>query len=63
MSAALLVVSGIPPAQPGAGVVVDLRVDRAADPLGELARLLDAADAMLGPLPAGTSIDELLAGA
>jgi hypothetical protein len=48
MSAALLVVSGTPPAQPGAGVVVDLRVDRAADPIGELAGLLDAADAFGG---------------
>jgi uncharacterized Ntn-hydrolase superfamily protein len=45
MSAALLVVEGNPPPQPGAGTVVDLRVDRSQDPLGELARLLDAADA------------------
>jgi uncharacterized Ntn-hydrolase superfamily protein len=44
MSAALVVVTG-EPAEPGAGVVVDLRVDRSADPLGELAGLLDAADA------------------
>src|SRR5262245_20835003 len=42
MSAALLVVEGSPPQQPGAGKVVDLRVDRSEDPLGELARLLDA---------------------
>jgi uncharacterized Ntn-hydrolase superfamily protein len=45
MSAALLVVEGNPPEQPGSGIVVDLRVDRSPDPLGELARLLDAADA------------------
>jgi uncharacterized Ntn-hydrolase superfamily protein len=48
LAAALLVVTGTPAAQPGAGVVVDVRVDRAADPLGELARLLDAADAFGG---------------
>ncbi|MGH9230689.1 MAG: DUF1028 domain-containing protein, partial [Acidimicrobiales bacterium] len=45
MSAALLVVEGNRPQQPGGGTVVDLRVDRSQDPLGELARLLDAADA------------------
>jgi uncharacterized Ntn-hydrolase superfamily protein len=45
MSAALLVVEGNPPPQPGGGTVVDLRVDRSQDPLGELERLLDAADA------------------
>lgn len=45
MSAALLVVEGSAPQQPGGGSVVDLRVDRSEDPLGELARLLDAADA------------------
>ena len=45
MSAALLVVEGSPPDRPGGGTVVDLRVDRSEDPLGELARLLDAADA------------------
>jgi hypothetical protein len=41
MSAALVVVG----AAPGDRQLVDLRVDRSADPLGELARLLDAADA------------------
>jgi hypothetical protein len=41
MSAALLVVGGAP----GDDRLVDLRVDRSTDPLGELARLLDAADA------------------
>jgi uncharacterized Ntn-hydrolase superfamily protein len=45
MSAALLVVDGSGPEQPGSGTVVDLRVDRTEAPLGELARLLDAADA------------------
>ncbi len=45
MSAALLVVEGSPPQQPGSGAVVDLRVDRSEDPLGDLALLLDAADA------------------
>jgi uncharacterized Ntn-hydrolase superfamily protein len=45
MSAALLVVQGDAPQQPGGGTVVDLRVDRSPDPLGELARLLDAAEA------------------
>jgi uncharacterized Ntn-hydrolase superfamily protein len=45
MSAALLVVAGQVPDDPGGGVVVDLRVDRSEDPLGDLARLLDAADA------------------
>jgi hypothetical protein len=45
MSAALLVVEGTPPQQPGGGTVVDLRVDRSEDPLGDLGRLLDAADA------------------
>jgi uncharacterized Ntn-hydrolase superfamily protein len=45
MSAALLVVEGHPPELPGAGIVVDLRVDRSPDPLGELAALLDVADA------------------
>lgn len=48
MSAALLVVEGQVPPQPGGGGVVDLRVDRSQDPLGELARLLDAADAFSG---------------
>ncbi|HLK73231.1 MAG TPA: hypothetical protein VKU77_06240 [Streptosporangiaceae bacterium] len=37
-----------PQEQAGAGTVVDLRVDRSDDPLGELARLLDAADAFAG---------------
>ncbi len=45
MSAALLVVAGETPLQPGAGTLVDLRVDRSDDPLGDLSKLLDAADA------------------
>jgi len=48
MSAALLVVEGRPQDQAGDGTVVDLRVDRSDDPLGELARLLDVADAFAG---------------
>jgi uncharacterized Ntn-hydrolase superfamily protein len=39
-SAALLVVSGTRDEEPWEGVLVDLRVDDAADPVGELARLL-----------------------
>jgi len=45
MSAAVLVVDGQVAEDPGGGLVVDLRVDRSEDPLGDLARLLDAADA------------------
>lgn len=59
MSAALLVVEGHPPEQPGSGTVVDLRVDRSHDPLGELAKLLDAADAFSG---FDRAADQLLGG-
>jgi hypothetical protein len=45
MSAALLVVDGVVSPQPAGGTIVDIRVDRSDDPLGDLARLLDAADA------------------
>jgi uncharacterized Ntn-hydrolase superfamily protein len=45
MSAALVVVDGRLPAVPGTGTLVDVRVDRSGDPLGDLARLLDAHDA------------------
>lgn len=45
MSAALLVVGGTVPAEPTVGTVVDLRVDRSDDPIGELNHLLDIADA------------------
>ncbi len=48
MSAALLVVEGAPPSQPGGGTVVDLRVNRSGDPVGDLSRLLDAADVFVG---------------
>ncbi len=48
MSAALLVVSGAVPDSPADGVVVDLRVDRSDDPLGELGRLVTAAEAFAG---------------
>ena len=45
MSAALVVVDGRVPLVPGTGTLVDVRVDRSDDPLGDLARLLDAHDA------------------
>jgi uncharacterized Ntn-hydrolase superfamily protein len=48
MSAALLVVAGEAPAQPGAGKLVDLRVDRSEDPLGDLSTLLIASEAFAG---------------
>jgi uncharacterized Ntn-hydrolase superfamily protein len=59
MAAALIVVEGVPPAQPGAGTIVDLRVDRSSDPLGDLARLLDAADAFTG---FNRAVDQLMGG-
>ena len=59
MSAALLVVEGTPPETPGGGHVADLRVDRSEDPLAELARLLDAADAYAG---FGAAVEQLMAG-
>lgn len=59
MSAALIVVDGSVPAQPGAGTIVDLRVDRSTDPLGDLSRLLDAADAFAG---FGRGVDQLFGG-
>ncbi|MHA6803235.1 tetratricopeptide repeat protein [Salinifilum ghardaiensis] len=43
--AALLVVDATPQDTPGAGRVVDLRVDRSDDPLGELRRLLEVSEA------------------
>jgi len=48
MSAALLVVEALPPAMPGGGTVIDLRVDRSEDPLGDLAKLLVAGEAFAG---------------
>jgi uncharacterized Ntn-hydrolase superfamily protein len=59
MSASLIVVEGLTPAQPGAGTIVDLRVDRSSDPLGDLARLLDAADAFTG---FNRAVDQLMGG-
>ena len=44
MSAALLVVDGSPSERPGGGTLVDLRVDRSEDPIGELSSLVVAAD-------------------
>jgi uncharacterized Ntn-hydrolase superfamily protein len=48
MSAALLVVEGTAAATAGAGTLVDIRVDRADDPLGVLTKLLTAAEAYAG---------------
>ena len=59
MSAALLVVEGTPAPTPAAGTVVDVRIDRSTDPLGDLARLLDAADAFAG---FSTGFEQLMAG-
>jgi uncharacterized Ntn-hydrolase superfamily protein len=58
MSAALLVVAA-DPAEPWAGRLVDLRVDRSQDPLGELRHLLDAAEAYDG---FGRAVDALAGG-
>jgi uncharacterized Ntn-hydrolase superfamily protein len=44
MSAAVVVVDGRLPVVPGTGTLVDVRVDRSEDPLGDLERLLDAHD-------------------
>lgn len=59
MAAALVVVDGALPAQPGAGTVVDVRVDRSDDPLGDLAQLLVAADAFRA---FNRSVDQLVGG-
>ena len=59
MSAALLVVEATVPEVPAAGTVVDIRVDRSTDPIGELAALLAAADALRG---FGRAVDELMGG-
>jgi uncharacterized Ntn-hydrolase superfamily protein len=59
MSAALIVVEGVVPSQPGAGTIVDLRVDRSDDPLGDLSGLLDAADAFAG---FNRAVDQLMGG-
>jgi uncharacterized Ntn-hydrolase superfamily protein len=60
MSAALLVVEGQTTDEPAAGTVSDARVDRSEDPLGDLAHLLDAADAFAA---CERAENELLAGA
>jgi uncharacterized Ntn-hydrolase superfamily protein len=44
MSAALVVVDGELPKQPGTGTLVNVRVDRSDDPIGELSRLLVTAE-------------------
>jgi uncharacterized Ntn-hydrolase superfamily protein len=59
MSAAIVVVEGTLPDRPGGGTVVDLRVERSGDPLGDLDRLLDAADAFAA---FERGVDELMAG-
>lgn len=59
MSAALLVVAGETPSQPGAGTLVDLRVDRSKDPLGDLSNLLVAAGAFAG---FSSAVDSLFGG-
>jgi len=58
MSAAILVVEA-EPCEPGTGTVVDLRVDRSEDPLGELGHLVVAADALVA---ADRAIEDLIAG-
>jgi uncharacterized Ntn-hydrolase superfamily protein len=59
MSAALLVVDGDAPTQPAEGKLVDLRVDRSDDPIGDLGRLLDAADAFTA---FDQAVDQLIGG-
>jgi hypothetical protein len=59
MSAALLVVDGRVPLVPGSDTLVDLRVDRSDDPLGDLGRLLDAHDAYAA---FNTGVTELFGG-
>jgi uncharacterized Ntn-hydrolase superfamily protein len=58
MSAAMIIVSG-QPAEPWAGRLVDLRTDRSVDPLGELRRLLAAAEAYAG---FASAVDALVGG-
>ena len=58
MSAAIVVVSG-ERADPSVGRVIDVRVDRSDNPLGELHRLLDAADAYRF---FGAAVDRVFAG-
>jgi uncharacterized Ntn-hydrolase superfamily protein len=58
MSAALIIVAG-QPAEPFAGRLVGLRVDRSKDPLGEIQRLLDAGEAYAR---FGRAVDALASG-
>lgn len=72
-SAAIVVASGSPATRPGHGIVVDVRVDDHADPLGEIRRLaalavaygrIDEAEQLLAdgrPAEAVSIYDELLA--
>ena len=59
MSAALVVVEATPSPQPGGGTVVNVRVDRSDDPIGDLTELLTAADAYAG---FGRAVDQLMGG-
>jgi uncharacterized Ntn-hydrolase superfamily protein len=59
MSASLTVVDGSLPTSPGSGLIVDLRVDRSDDPIGDLARLLQASD---GYSDFGRAVDQLYGG-
>jgi len=59
MSAAMLIVGGERAANPWEGQVVNVRVDRSADPLTDLRALLDASDAFASFFRA---VDRLMAG-
>jgi hypothetical protein len=59
MSAALVVVDAEVPVQSGTGTLVDIRVDRSDDPIGELSRLLVAAE---GFDRFSAAVDELFGG-
>ncbi len=58
-SGAIVVVSGVRASTPGAGVVVDVRVDHDPDALAVLQDLLDATDAYTG---FGRAVDQLIGG-
>jgi hypothetical protein len=59
MSAALVVVDAALPMQAGTGTLVDIRVDRSDDPIGELSKLLLAAE---GFYRFNMAVDELFSG-
>ena len=59
MSAAIVVVQGDSPALPGGGAIVNARVDRSDDPLGDLAGLVDAAEAFAG---FNKAVEQLMSG-